>query len=87
MIQINRIYCENCLDTLSKMPDEFVDMTITSRRRRLLDEHDNLRGGTCKQVVDALVTMGWIKGDAVKDCKIIIEQIKSKEDDTVIELC
>jgi site-specific DNA-methyltransferase (adenine-specific) len=30
MIEINRIYTENCIATLEKMPDEFIDMTITS---------------------------------------------------------
>jgi DNA modification methylase len=27
---INSIYNENCLDTMAKMPDDFVDMVITS---------------------------------------------------------
>lgn len=30
MIELNKIYCENCLDTMSRMPDEFVDLTVTS---------------------------------------------------------
>lgn len=29
-MKLNEIYVENCLDTLSKMPDEFVQATITS---------------------------------------------------------
>jgi len=29
-MELNRIYNENCLETLSRMPDDFVDMTITS---------------------------------------------------------
>lgn len=29
-IDINRIYNENCLETLSRMPDNFLDMTLTS---------------------------------------------------------
>lgn len=27
---LNTIYCENCLDTMAKMPDEFVNLTVTS---------------------------------------------------------
>lgn len=29
-LRLNHIYNENCLDTLTKMPDNFIDMTITS---------------------------------------------------------
>jgi len=29
-IKINKIYNENCLDTMSRMPDCFVDLTVTS---------------------------------------------------------
>lgn len=29
-METSKIYNENCLDTMSRMPDEFVDMTITS---------------------------------------------------------
>jgi len=29
-VEINKIYNENCLDTMRKMPDNFVDLTITS---------------------------------------------------------
>lgn len=34
---INKIYNENCLDTMAKMPDNFIDLTITS------PPYDNLR--------------------------------------------
>jgi modification methylase len=30
MMQINKIYNENCLDTLRKMPNDFVDLVVTS---------------------------------------------------------
>ena len=30
MIEINRIYNENCLQTMARMPDNFVDLTVTS---------------------------------------------------------
>src|SRR5689334_19729420 len=29
-MELNRIYNENCVETVRRMPDEFVDMTITS---------------------------------------------------------
>lgn len=30
MIELNKIYCENCLDTMARMADEFIDLTVTS---------------------------------------------------------
>ena len=29
-MKLNKIYCENCLETMSRMEDNFVDLTITS---------------------------------------------------------
>ena len=37
MIEINKIYNENCLDTMKCMPDNFIDLTVTS------PPYDNLR--------------------------------------------
>jgi DNA modification methylase len=37
MIELNKIYCENNLDTMSRMPDNFIDLTVTS------PPYDNLR--------------------------------------------
>jgi len=28
-MELNRIYCEDCLDTMSRMPDKFVDLVLT----------------------------------------------------------
>jgi DNA modification methylase len=36
-MELNRIYNENCLDTMARMPDGFVDLTVTS------PPYDNLR--------------------------------------------
>lgn len=36
-MQINTTYNENCLDTMAKMPDNFIDLTVTS------PPYDNLR--------------------------------------------
>lgn len=30
MLELNKIYCENCDQTMKRMPDEFVDLTVTS---------------------------------------------------------
>jgi site-specific DNA-methyltransferase (adenine-specific) len=37
MIEINKIYNENCLETMARMQDEFIDLTVTS------PPYDNLR--------------------------------------------
>ena len=29
-LEINKCYNENCLDTMARMPDGFVDLTVTS---------------------------------------------------------
>lgn len=36
-MEINRLYCENCLNTMSRMQDGFIDLTVTS------PPYDNLR--------------------------------------------
>jgi len=36
-METNKIYCENCLETMSRMPDNFVDLVVTS------PPYDNLR--------------------------------------------
>lgn len=30
IFKINKVYNENCLDTMAKIPDNFVDLTVTS---------------------------------------------------------
>ena len=37
MIELNKIYNEDCVDTMKRMDDNFVDLTITS------PPYDNLR--------------------------------------------
>jgi len=29
-LKLNKIYNENCLQTMARMPDNFVDLTVTS---------------------------------------------------------
>ena len=36
-MKINKLYNENCLDTMAKMPEGFIDLTVTS------PPYDNLR--------------------------------------------
>src|SRR5574343_288449 len=36
-MEINKIYTENCLETMARMPDGFIDLTVTS------PPYDNLR--------------------------------------------
>ncbi len=36
-MELNKIYCENNLETMKRMPDNFVDLTVTS------PPYDNLR--------------------------------------------
>jgi len=37
MLELNKIYNENCLDTMGRIKDSFIDLTITS------PPYDNLR--------------------------------------------
>src|SRR5690554_1110180 len=37
MLEINKTHNENCLDTMAKMPNNFIDLTVTS------PPYDNLR--------------------------------------------
>lgn len=38
-MEINKVYCENCLDTMRRMPDGFVDLTLTSPPYNLGAKH------------------------------------------------
>jgi DNA modification methylase len=69
-MEINKIYNENCLDTMAKMPDNFIDLTVTS------PPYDNLRtyngfSFDWKSVIKELYRVTkkggvviWIVGDA-----------------------
>lgn len=70
-LELNTIYCEDCLETMGRMPDEFVDLVITS------PPYDNIRtyGGykfDFEATADALLrvvkkngVLVWVHGDAV----------------------
>jgi site-specific DNA-methyltransferase (adenine-specific) len=69
-MEINKIYNENCLDTMARMPDNFIDLTVTS------PPYDNLRNykGYCfefesiaKELFRVTKQGGvvvWVVGDA-----------------------
>ncbi len=69
-VEINKIYNENCLDTMAKMSDNFIDLTVTS------PPYDNLRtyNGYCfdfqavaKELYRVTKQGGvvvWVVGDA-----------------------
>lgn len=69
-MELNRIYCENNLDTVARMPDNFLDLTVTS------PPYDNLRtyNGYCfdfeavaKELYRVTKQGGvvvWVVGDA-----------------------
>ncbi|HKM13722.1 MAG TPA: site-specific DNA-methyltransferase [Candidatus Methanomethylophilaceae archaeon] len=40
MLELNKIYNENCLDTMSKMSDNFIDLTVTSPPYDSLKDYD-----------------------------------------------
>jgi DNA modification methylase len=69
-MEINKIYNENCLETMAKMPDNFVDLIVTS------PPYDNLRdyngyvfdfenvANEIGRVLKNGGTLVWIVGDA-----------------------
>lgn len=72
-MEINKIYNENCLDTMAKMPDNFIDLTVTS------PPYDNLReyngySFTFEDIAKELYRVTkkggvvvWVVGDATKN--------------------
>ena len=72
-IEINKIYCESNLETMSRMPDDFVDLTVTS------PPYDGLRtyngysfpfediAKELYRVVKDGGVVAWIVGDATID--------------------
>ena len=72
-MEINKCYTENCLDTMAKMPDGFIDLTVTS------PPYDNLRDyngysfdfeGIAKELYRVTKQGGvvvWVVGDETKN--------------------
>lgn len=40
-MEINKVYCENNLETMARMPDDFIDLTVTSPPYDDMDENFN----------------------------------------------
>lgn len=69
-MELNKIYNENCLDTMARMPENFIDLTVTS------PPYDNLRTYNgyefdWKKVIEGLYRVTkdggvvvWVVGDA-----------------------
>jgi len=77
-MELNKIYNENCLDTMKRMPDNFIDLTVTS------PPYDNLRDykgysfpfeDIAKELYRITKQGGvvvWVVGDAtVKGCETL----------------
>jgi len=72
-MELNKIYCENCLDTMARMPDNFIELTVTS------PPYDNLRDykgysfdfeAVAKELYRVTKMGGvvvWVVGDATKN--------------------
>jgi DNA modification methylase len=44
MIQLDKLYCEDCIETMGRMPDNYLDLTVTSPPYNVekgYDEHDD----------------------------------------------
>jgi site-specific DNA-methyltransferase (adenine-specific) len=73
IMEINKIYCESNLDTMARMPDNFIDLTVTS------PPYDNLRDykgysfdfeSVAKELFRVTKIGGvvvWVVGDSVID--------------------
>ena len=72
-IEINKIYVENCLDTMSKMEDESVDMVLTSPPYDNLREYEGYSfdfvsiARELYRVVKKDGVVVWVVGDATID--------------------
>ena len=55
-IEVNQIYNENCLDTMAKMPDNFIDLVVTSPPYNLGEIHytGNYKFAAYDEYVDAM---------------------------------
>ncbi len=71
-LELNKIYCENCLETMQRMPDNLVDLTVTS------PPYDDLRqykgyifdfesiAEELYRVTEIGGVLVWVVGDKVK---------------------
>jgi site-specific DNA-methyltransferase (adenine-specific) len=73
MLEVNKIYTENCLDTLSRMPDDFIQATVTSPPYDDLRDYNGYSFDFEKiarelfRVTKIGGVVVWVVGDATKD--------------------
>ena len=72
-MEINKIYNENCLDTMAKMPDKFVDLVVTSPPYDNIREYngytfefEKIASGLYRILKDGGVLV-WVVADSVKN--------------------
>ena len=74
-MKINTIYNENCLDTMARMPDGFIDLTVTSppyaKLRPYKGNNESWNEGVWKAIIKELFRVTkqggvvvWVVGDA-----------------------
>lgn len=71
------------LNNIQKIDSGKVKLSITSYRKRLLDQ-DNLIGG-CKQLIDGLTDEGFIVDDDPDHLCLSVKQYKHSQEVTLIE--
>ena len=69
-MEINKIYNENCLDTMAKMTDGFVDLSVTS------PPYDNLR--TYKGYIFDFVNVAKELYRVTKEQAVLVWVVKDK---------
>ena len=74
MIELNKIYEEDCLETMLRIPDCFVDMTITSPPYDDMREYEGNNNIQFKKIAKSLYRITkkggvvvWIIGDQTKN--------------------
>ena len=74
MLEINKIYNESCLDTMSKMPDNFVKLVVTSPPYDDLRTYDGLSDFKFEETAQELYRIikdggivVWVVNDETKD--------------------
>jgi len=73
MLEVNKIYTENCLETLSRMPDDFIQATVTSPPYDDLRDYNGYSFDFEKiarelfRVTRIGGVVVWVVGDATKD--------------------
>lgn len=82
MFELNKIYCENCVQTMSRMPDEFIDLVVTSPPYGMLRVYNGFVfefEPVAKQLFRVIKTGGvliWVVGDQTIDGSETLESFQ-----------